>query len=136
MADSLKLPMRSGCVDRVISIAVVHHFSTDSLRIQAISEFHRIMRMGGKCLIYVWAYEQEHRKYQQQDVFVKWNLQDTYTKSKAKKGGDPAEESKDETASTEQTSFIETAIKDDTKKTTVYHRYYHMFLKGEMETLI
>ncbi len=27
-ADSLRLPMRDECVDYVISIAVVHHFST------------------------------------------------------------------------------------------------------------
>jgi ubiquinone/menaquinone biosynthesis C-methylase UbiE len=33
VADSLNLPLRNACMDRVISIAVVHHFSTDSLRI-------------------------------------------------------------------------------------------------------
>ena len=56
-ADSLNLPLRSGSFDAVISIAVVHHFSTDSLRIQAISELARIAKQGGKVLIYVWAYE-------------------------------------------------------------------------------
>ena len=127
VADSLLLPVRASCVDRVISIAVVHHFSTDSLRIQAISEFHRILRVGGQVLIYVWAYEQEHKKFQQQDVFVKWNLQDSYKK------GQKAEEEK---SNPEQTSFIETAIPDEQKKTTVYHRYYHMFLQGELEKLI
>lgn len=33
VADSLILPVRDSSFDRVISIAVVHHFSTDSLRI-------------------------------------------------------------------------------------------------------
>jgi len=33
-------------------------------------------------------------------------------------------------------SFIETAIKEPEKLSTVYHRYYHMFLKGELEKLI
>ena len=33
VADSLILPIRSNSVDYVISIAVIHHFSTDSLRI-------------------------------------------------------------------------------------------------------
>lgn len=33
VADSLQLPMRPSSVDSIISIAVVHHFSTDSLRI-------------------------------------------------------------------------------------------------------
>ena len=63
VADSLSLPMRSDSVDAVISIAVVHHFSTDSLRVQAISEMYRILRVGGKVLVLVWAYEQEHRKF-------------------------------------------------------------------------
>jgi len=49
----------------VISIAVIHHFSTDSLRIQAIEEIYRILRIGGKALIYVWAYEQEHKKFKE-----------------------------------------------------------------------
>ena len=70
---------------------------------------------------------------------MKWNLQDTYQKGQGKKkqdgnkagAADIQEESK-----TQTTSFIETAIKDDEKKTTVYHRYYHMFLKGELEKLI
>ena len=78
------LPVRSKTVDRVISIAVIHHFSTDSLRIQALEEIYRVLRVGGQALIYVWAYEQEHKKFQQQDVFVKWNLQDSYTKNKQK----------------------------------------------------
>ena len=120
MADSLVLPLRSQCADRVISIAVVHHFSTDSLRVQAISEFHRVLRPGGRALIYVWAFEQEHKKFQQQDVFVKWNLQDSYQRKE--------EEHK--------TSFINTALHDTEKKTTVYHRYYHMFRQGELEALI
>lgn len=84
VADSLMLPVRSNSVDRVISIAVIHHFSTDSLRIQALEEIYRVLCVGGQALIYVWAYEQEHKKFQQQDVFVKWNLQDSYTKNKAK----------------------------------------------------
>jgi len=63
VADSLKLPLRSGHFDAVISIAVVHHFSTVSLRVQAISEMLRILKPGGTLLIYVWAYEQEHKKF-------------------------------------------------------------------------
>jgi ubiquinone/menaquinone biosynthesis C-methylase UbiE len=57
VADSLNLPIRSKSIDRVISIAVIHHFSTDSLRIQAIEEIYRILRIDGQALIYVWAYE-------------------------------------------------------------------------------
>jgi alkylated DNA repair protein alkB family protein 8 len=56
--DSLKLPVRSGIFDSVISIAVIHHFSTPSLRVAALSEMHRILKVGGRLLVYVWAYEQ------------------------------------------------------------------------------
>ena len=63
VADSLSLPLRSNAFDSVISIAVVHHFSSTSLRVQALSEMHRILKVGGTMLVYVWAYEQEHRKF-------------------------------------------------------------------------
>jgi tRNA (uracil-5-)-methyltransferase TRM9 len=55
--------MRSQSCDGVISIAVVHHFSTDSLRVQALSEMYRILKPGGKMFVLVWAYEQENRKF-------------------------------------------------------------------------
>lgn len=58
-ADSLRLPVRSGIFDCFVSIAVIHHFSNDPLRHQAISELMRILRVNGRGLIYVWAMEQE-----------------------------------------------------------------------------
>jgi SAM-dependent methyltransferase len=51
--------VRGGVFDSVISVAVVHHFSTDSLRVQALAEMHRVLRTGGRLLVYVWAYEQQ-----------------------------------------------------------------------------
>ena len=83
-ADSLQLPLRSNAFDTVISIAVVHHFSTDSLRVQAIGEMYRVVQTGGQILIYVWAYEQENKKFATQDVFVPWHLHDVYDKDKKK----------------------------------------------------
>ena len=129
-ADSLQLPLRSATFDAVISIAVVHHFSSTSLRVQALSEMHRILRPGGSMLVYVWAYEQEHRKFAAQDVFVPWHLHDTYEENK-----NGQEEEKKE-AHPEDSNFIETAVKDTEKKATVYHRYYHVFIEGELEKLI
>ena len=75
IADSLYLPLRSSSFDAAISIAVVHHFSNDLLRLRALKEIVRILKVGGKFLIYVWALEQEEKKFQYQDNFVPWHLQ-------------------------------------------------------------
>jgi len=56
--DCLYLPYKDNSVDAVISIAVIHHLSTQERRRRAISEMIRVLRPTGKCLIYVWAKEQ------------------------------------------------------------------------------
>ena len=128
VADSLALPLRSNVFDNVISIAVVHHFSSDSLRVQALSEMHRILKIGGVMLVYVWAYEQEHRQFATQDVFVPWHLHDTYEESKKVE--------KHAKATPQDSNYIDTAVQDKEKNATVYHRYYHVFREGELESLI
>ena len=75
VADNLSLPYRDSSFDFVISIAVIHHFSTGERRIDAVRELCRVLRPGGKLLIFVWALEQTgKRKYNHQDVFVPWKL--------------------------------------------------------------
>lgn len=44
------------------------------LRIHAIKEILRILRVDGEALIYVWAFEQTEKSFSEQDVFVPWNL--------------------------------------------------------------
>ena len=62
VCDNLALPFRSQMFDAVISIGVVHHFSSPKRRVQAVKELVRILRPGGKIMIYVWAMEQRVRK--------------------------------------------------------------------------
>ncbi|XP_069061648.1 probable tRNA methyltransferase 9B isoform X2 [Pleurodeles waltl] len=57
----------------LIADIVVHHFSTKERRIRAIKEMARILRTGGRIMIYVWAMEQKRRKFGKQDIFVPWN---------------------------------------------------------------
>jgi SAM-dependent methyltransferase len=45
-----------------VSLAVIHHFATTERRVGAIRELARILRIGGRVIITVWA----------QDVFVPW----------------------------------------------------------------
>eukprot|EP00062_Callorhinchus_milii_P007040 gi/632948200/ref/XP_007889460.1/ PREDICTED: putative methyltransferase KIAA1456 homolog isoform X2 [Callorhinchus milii] len=73
VCNGLHLPYRDQCFDAILSIAVIHHFSTKERRIQAIKEMARTLRVGGKVMIYVWAMEQKRRKFEKQDVFIPWN---------------------------------------------------------------
>ena len=57
-------------------------------------------------LVLVWAYEQEHKKFVTQDVFVPWHLQDTYEATPPTS----TVESKPE-----DSTFIETGVKDKNK---------------------
>ena len=120
MADSLKLPIKSEFFDAVISIAVIHHFSNELLRIQALKEIFRVTKFGGKVLIYVWAMEQKEKKFVEQDNFVPWHLQNKFEN-----------ESKVETM--ENGPNI---TEDKNINCKVYQRYYHVFYKGELEDLI
>ncbi|XP_060682767.1 probable tRNA methyltransferase 9B isoform X2 [Hemiscyllium ocellatum] len=57
----------------LIADVVIHHFSTKERRVQAIKEMARILRVRGKMMIYVWAMEQNRRKFEKQDIFIPWN---------------------------------------------------------------
>jgi ubiquinone/menaquinone biosynthesis C-methylase UbiE len=59
VCDNLKIPLRSNIFDYAISIAVIHHFTTRERRKKAIKEILRILKVGGKLMIYVWAFEQK-----------------------------------------------------------------------------
>ena len=119
-ADSLKLPIRNNFFDAIISIAVIHHFSNDLLRIQALKEIVRILKINGKFLIYVWALEQQEKKFTEQDNFVPWHLQQKYENNVV----------------VNTLSQGPKIAKDDQINCVVYQRYYHVFKKGELENLI
>jgi ubiquinone/menaquinone biosynthesis C-methylase UbiE len=108
----------------VISVAVVHHLSTDQRRQVAINELYRICKPGGLVLIYVWAFEQVDRKtkqqkYTEQDVFIPWHLQKQFNST-----------------SSNTTSSTNNFELDTTNNERVYKRYYHLFKQGELETLV
>ncbi|XP_069872379.1 probable tRNA methyltransferase 9B isoform X1 [Dipodomys merriami] len=73
VCDNLNLPFRDQGFDAVISIGVIHHFSTKQRRIRAIKEMARVLVPGGQLMIYVWAMEQKNRHFEKQDVLVPWN---------------------------------------------------------------
>ncbi|KAL6076082.1 hypothetical protein STEG23_029786 [Scotinomys teguina] len=73
VCDNLHLPFRDQGFDAIISIGVIHHFSTRQRRIRAIKEMARVLAPGGQLMIYVWAMEQKNRHFEKQDVLVPWN---------------------------------------------------------------
>ena len=80
--SNLNLPVRDNVADNILSIAVIHHFATEERRLEAIKEMIRVLRIGGRILIYVWAKEQERFKNKSQDLLVGWKLQKRYSKDK------------------------------------------------------
>lgn len=72
LCDNLELPFRDNSFDAVLSLAVVHHFATTERRVGAIKELARILRIGGRVIITVWALEQKQRRFESQDVLIPW----------------------------------------------------------------
>lgn len=122
VADAREQPFRSGVFDAALSIAVVHHFASPERRVGAWAEVARLLRVGGRGLLYVWALDRPdglpevekrrkgrkmlERRFEAQDMLVPWHL-------RKKKGG----------ASDER-------ILGGTEE--VFMRYYHVYTEGEL----
>ncbi|XP_063807646.1 alkylated DNA repair protein alkB homolog 8 isoform X2 [Pseudophryne corroboree] len=155
ICDAMSLPFRSGSFDACISIAVIHHFATEERRLAAILEITRLLKTGGRALIYVWAMEQEYKK--QKSKYLKGSKSSTKQASLTDVPVTP-----DSTDSlpihTNRTAFDSQDLlvpwhlkaksqagKSDASTTSeeeqqlasrsVYHRYYHVFCEGELEAL-
>ncbi|KAJ1654083.1 tRNA methyltransferase, has a role in tRNA modification [Dispira simplex] len=121
VADNQTLAYRPQLFDFAISIAVIHHFATEERRIAALQEIVRVVKPQGKILVYVWALEQRgKRKFDQahQDFMVPWVV--------------PA----NTTAGGSQPHFTDTAPSQEEEFEKVFHRYYHLFKEGELESLV
>ncbi|KAJ4459198.1 putative tRNA methyltransferase [Paratrimastix pyriformis] len=112
VADGLRLPYRSGSLGALISIAVIHHFSTVERRIIALQELFRVLRPGGRGLIFVWSFERQAKPQPQQDALISWTLDPRHA----------------------HTSIP--AHAESTPKGIMLTRYYHLFAEGELEALL
>ena len=75
--DNLNIPFSDAVADAVLSIAVIHHFSTKERRIAALREIFRILKPRGLALIYVWAHEQPKFANYPKNAMVDWNDQNS-----------------------------------------------------------
>ncbi|GMT18653.1 hypothetical protein PFISCL1PPCAC_9950 [Pristionchus fissidentatus] len=74
LADAMDLPFRDSTADAVLLVSVLHHFASASRRRAVLNEMQRVMSIGAKALIVVWAHEQPYATFPSQDVLVPWNL--------------------------------------------------------------
>ncbi|XP_065344849.1 alkylated DNA repair protein alkB homolog 8 [Cloeon dipterum] len=142
LSNCLALPFKDNSVDCCISIAVIHHLSTEDRRLKAISEMVRVLAPGGEALIYVWAKNQERD--QQKSSYLK------------QCNNKPSEEKPAPISPfslpvhTNRTQFCHSDLLvpwklkqkglknsglDSRESEEVYFRYYHMFEEGELELL-
>ncbi|KAJ8256777.1 hypothetical protein COCON_G00189290 [Conger conger] len=169
VSDALDVPLRSGVCDACISIAVIHHFSTQERRLAAVNELVRLLKPGGRALIYVWALEQEYRK--QRSKYLKENspgqeerdgpsaqmTQNNPDYSQEHAGTDEPSVQQSQpklsvhtnrTVFNSQDLLVPWHLKGVAQKASetsteskqsasgpVFHRYYHVFLEGELENL-
>lgn len=71
MANSKILPIKNNVVDNIICIAMLHHIYFENDRIQCVNEMYRILKIGGKLLITVWAQGNKPT----QDNMISWKIQ-------------------------------------------------------------
>ena len=83
VGNNLKLPILDNIADYVLSIAVIHHLTTEERRFQCIKEIIRVLKPKGKFIIQVWSLKQpekSRRKFIEQDNFVDFISSDKKTK--------------------------------------------------------
>lgn len=125
VADARAQPFRGGVFDAALNIAVVHHFASTARRVDAWRETARLLRVGGRALLYVWAQDRPEgvaapvprhgnkgrkmleRRFEAQDMLVPWHL-------RRKKSG--AEDDR---------------VLGGTEE--VHMRFYHVYMHGELE---
>ena len=144
VADCLHIPLRSNSCDAAISIAVMHHLSTEARRIRCLAELKRIVKVGGRFNVQAWALEQENdskRKFHGTDLLVPFNAQPKYLQAQGKSNptfqqtkSSPTE-SKGKGVAQMMAEQFDGAEFDSKKNLVVFQRYCHMYRKGELESL-
>ncbi|XP_069686068.1 alkylated DNA repair protein alkB homolog 8 isoform X3 [Periplaneta americana] len=158
--NCLSLPLRSNIADGCMSIAVIHHLATEERRVRAVKEMVRILRPGGRALIYVWAKDQERHKTQSSYL-----RQDRKNRRECDEQKHPVIQDNTNTnviskdfpslpvhtnrtqfqyqdllvpwkLKPEQKSEVESRTKESScEEVPTFYRYYHVFEEGELEQL-
>ncbi|KAH0827142.1 hypothetical protein J3R83DRAFT_4830 [Lanmaoa asiatica] len=133
--DVLDNGWRTGVFDYAISIATIHHLASYERRRLAVQRLLQCVSPAhGRILIYVWAIEQDEMSKRViptvasaedslssgKDVFVPWVM--------SQRGTEPSQAANQSAKNAQGNSGI-------IVEAPIYHRYYHMFAKGELTRL-
>ncbi|XP_077302741.1 tRNA (carboxymethyluridine(34)-5-O)-methyltransferase alkbh8 [Arctopsyche grandis] len=154
--NCLYLPLRSGCADAAISIAVFHHLANEERRRSAICELIRILRPGGVALISVWARDQsrfdlktsylkQDRKNRKSNVSLNEFSSPNCVETLKDENGLPINVSlpvhKNRTQFLHQDLLVPWKLKNSKELTpenqekSNFMRFYHVFEEGELKNL-
>ncbi|KAL0221238.1 hypothetical protein RCL1_001092 [Eukaryota sp. TZLM3-RCL] len=127
--DGLFTNFPSNSFDAVLSIAVVHHFSTVERRLAAVKELYRMSRSGGRVMVTVWAHGQAKMSKwkaisikndgefefteKSQDYIIPWHLRKSFINKPQKED-----------------------LATDYRGDPIYGRYYHLFIEKELDKLM
>lgn len=143
VSDALLVPFKDNSFEAVISIAVLHHISSETRRLQALNEIFRVcksqqdiqkthdnnsdVKLFGRGFICAWAYEQDgtsRHSFNKEDVLVPWALDKKYVTKSV---------SNDINQLNEMNAVL---VEDHKKRVITFQRYCHVYKKGELELLI
>ncbi|KAA1069846.1 tRNA methyltransferase, has a role in tRNA modification [Puccinia graminis f. sp. tritici] len=143
--DCLSLPFRSNLAfDFAISIATLHHLSTQERRLEAVKLLLSSVKPSrpsstGRILIFVWAHEQgqkSRRKWAKGTLLPAPELGSSPSTSSIEPDLEKFEE-----LSNLQDVLVPWVLNNNsdqksTEKLTTYNRYYHLFREGELIELV
>jgi len=142
VCDGLTLPWKSGHFDACICIAVIHHYFTEDRRKLAVREVLRILKAGGRALVYVWAAEQDYKNEKSSYLKPKERCCEAGQLEKLTIDGKEEGESctlpihKNRNKFAEQDMFVPWKLKKKSKTDgNTHYRFYHVFKEGELNSL-
>lgn len=115
LGDVSRVPLREASVDAAISIAVIHHLPTVEARLLAIREMSRTLKSGAPFLIMVWA-DGEHNE-------------------SVQKHRDPPVRPLDPSSRVLAGDCL-VPWREKGSDEEVHWRFYHLFVRGELEGLL
>lgn len=118
--------LRHGLFDAAICIAVIHHLASEERRLQALLSLVNLLSVGGRALVYVWAFEQRlHGK-------ASKYLKESNNSNVVSSNPEPLSVHRNRSEFKQQDLFVPFTKGGDSTEL----RFYHVFREGELKLLI